>query len=253
VITSTQPKTLVFTNVTVIRRRQRQRITALNDLTLAIDQGERVGILGPSGSGKSTLVLVTLGLLKPTSGSFSYGETNSRGAPGHQGISAVPQDPGASLDPSYSVRWSLLEPLKVIGVRGDEAASRIERALSDVGLGTALLTRRPHELSGGERQRIAFARALVLHPEILIADEPTSALDISSKLTVLATVKRITSERSLTLIFVSHDPFALRATCSRIVVLHEGRLIEDGPTERIFERPLHQQTRRIIDGATMRW
>jgi ABC-type glutathione transport system ATPase component len=122
-----------------------------------------------------------------------------------------------------------------------------------VGLAASLLDRRPHDLSGGERQRVAFARALVLEPRTLVADEPTSALDISSKLTVLATLRRITGERSLTLVFVSHDPFALQATCDRIVVLHEGSVVEDGPTAEIFESPHHEQTRRIIEGASSTW
>ncbi|MGC8465419.1 MAG: ABC transporter ATP-binding protein [Acidimicrobiales bacterium] len=244
---------LNFSNVTVERRRGRNRVIALRKVTLRIEHGEHVGILGQSGSGKSTLLLVALGLLSPTSGSFSYGDVTHSPRPAHRSIGAIPQDPGSSLDPSYNIQWSLREPLRVLGIKGVDADTRITQALHDVGLADSLLSRRPHELSGGERQRVAFARALVVDPGTLVADEPTSALDISSKLTVLATLRRITSERSLTLVFVSHDPFALRATCDRIVVLHEGSVVEDGPTHQIFENPRHEQTRRIIDGASSTW
>lgn len=151
------------------------------------------------------------------------------------------QDPMQSLDPHMSIADIVSEPL------GHRDLKAVERALEEVGLDADMLNRLPHEFSGGQRQRISIARALVSSPDILLADEPVSALDVSVRARVLALLDRLVSERQLTTLFVSHDLHVVRSLCTTVAVMREGKIVEYGATEDVFNNPQHEYTKALIE------
>ncbi|MBG9326630.1 ABC transporter ATP-binding protein [Corynebacterium belfantii] len=205
--------------------------TAVEDVTLTVHRGERLGIVGGSGSGKTTLLKMLSGLSSPTSGHI-----NAEGS-----MRIVFQDPMQSLDPHMSIADIVSEPL------GHRDLKAVERALEEVGLDADMLNRLPHEFSGGQRQRISIARALVSSPDILLADEPVSALDVSVRARVLALLDRLVSERQLTTLFVSHDLHVVRSLCTTVAVMREGKIVEYGATEDVFNNPQHEYTKALIE------
>ncbi|MBG9330344.1 ABC transporter ATP-binding protein [Corynebacterium belfantii] len=205
--------------------------TAVEDMTLTVHRGERLGIVGGSGSGKTTLLKMISGLSSPTSGHI-----NAEGS-----MRIVFQDPMQSLDPHMSIADIVSEPL------GHRDLKAVERALEEVGLDADMLNRLPHEFSGGQRQRISIARALVSSPDILLADEPVSALDVSVRARVLALLDRLVSERQLTTLFVSHDLHVVRSLCTTVAVMREGKIVEYGATEDVFNNPQHEYTKALIE------
>ncbi|AEX77102.1 ATP-binding cassette domain-containing protein [Corynebacterium diphtheriae] len=205
--------------------------TAVEDVTLTVHRGERLGIVGGSGSGKTTLLKMISGLSSPTSGHI-----NTEGS-----MRIVFQDPMQSLDPHMSIADIVSEPL------GHRDLKAVERALEEVGLDAGMMNRLPHEFSGGQRQRISIARALVSSPDILLADEPVSALDVSVRAKVLALLDRLVSERQLTMLFVSHDLHVVRSLCTTVAVMREGKIVEYGPTEDVFNNPQHEYTKALIE------
>ncbi|MHC9700043.1 ATP-binding cassette domain-containing protein [Corynebacterium diphtheriae] len=205
--------------------------TAVEDVTLTVHRGERLGIVGGSGSGKTTLLKMISGLSSPTSGHI-----NTEGS-----MRIVFQDPMQSLDPHMSIADIVSEPL------GHRDLKAVERALEEVGLDAGMMNRLPHEFSGGQRQRISIARALVSSPDILLADEPVSALDVSVRAKVLALLDRLVSERQLTMLFVSHDLHVVRSLCTTVAVMREGKIVEYGPTEDVFNNPQHEYTKELIE------
>lgn len=204
--------------------------TAVEDVTLTVHRGERLGIVGGSGSGKTTLLKMISGLSSPTSGHI-----NAEGS-----MRIVFQDPMQSLDPHMSIADIVSEPL------GHRDLKAVERALEEVGLDADMMNRLPHEFSGGQRQRISIARALVSSPDILLADEPVSALDVSVRARVLALLDRLVSERQLTMLFVSHDLHVVRSLCTTVAVMREGKIVEYGATEDVFNNPQHEYTKALI-------
>lgn len=205
--------------------------TAVEDVTLTVHRGERLGIVGGSGSGKTTLLKMISGLSSPTSGHI-----NAEGS-----MRIVFQDPMQSLDPHMSIADIVSEPL------GHRDLKAVERALEEVGLDADMMNRLPHEFSGGQRQRISIARALVSSPDILLADEPVSALDVSVRARVLALLDRLVSERQLTTLFVSHDLHVVRSLCTTVAVMREGKIVEYGATEDVFNNPQHEYTKALIE------
>lgn len=205
--------------------------TAVEDVTLTVHRGERLGIVGGSGSGKTTLLKMISGLSSPTSGHI-----NAEGS-----MRIVFQDPMQSLDPHMSIADIVSEPL------GHRDLKAVERALEEVGLNAGMMNRLPHEFSGGQRQRISIARALVSSPDILLADEPVSALDVSVRAKVLALLDRLVSERQLTMLFVSHDLHVVRSLCTTVAVMREGKIVEYGLTEDVFNNPQHEYTKALIE------
>jgi ABC-type sugar transport system ATPase subunit len=209
---------------------RREGRTILDNVSLAMG-AETVALVGPSGSGKSTLLRVLLGLETPSEGTIRIaGRVVSRDAelqvlPEERNVAMVFQD--LALWPHVSVRGNLEYALKARGVPRSSRAARVREALGWVGLGD-LESRRPHELSGGERQRVAVARALVLDPVALLLDEPLGSLDVVLKQELLALFARLFSERSLPVVYVTHDPREAFALAQRIVVLEAGRTTQDG-------------------------
>jgi ABC-type dipeptide/oligopeptide/nickel transport system ATPase subunit len=199
----------------------------LDNVSFSVAQGESFGLVGESGSGKSTILRCVARLLN-----FWDGAISLDGRPVSEIsfndycrlVQMVFQDPYGSLHPRQSIRTALCEPLRIH--RLDNQAERMERALVEVGLTPAFLSRYPHELSGGQRQRVAIARALILEPRILLLDEPTSALDVSVQAEVLNLLSDIRSEKQLTYLFVSHDLAVIDHMCDRLAVMQHGRIVE---------------------------
>ena len=209
---------------------------AVQGLSLRVAPGESFGIVGESGSGKSTVLRALCGLAPMAAGRVGLVGASAPGAgaqdlpaPGTAGfrrrVQMVFQDPYGSLHPRQTVDRLLAEPLAIHHL--DDAEARIERALSDVGLGRDFRFRYPHQLSGGQRQRVAIARALILEPQVLLLDEPTSALDASVQAEVLNLLDSLRRERALSFVMVSHDLAVLTHLCSRLLVMHRGQAVEE--------------------------
>lgn len=227
--------------------------TALHDCDLAVRRGEALGIVGESGSGKSTLARALVGLNRPTGGDIIYeGRRADPAGPDRmtylREVQLIYQHPYEALSPRLTAFQSIAEPLRRHRiVPAEEIAGRVEELMREVDLTPDLGQRRPGQLSGGQCQRVAIARALALEPRVLIADEVTSALDVTLQAQVLDLLIRLQAERELTMIFISHDLGVIRRLCDRVVVMRGGRVVEAGPTERVFDAPAEAYTRELIE------
>jgi oligopeptide transport system ATP-binding protein len=233
--------------------RKSQFVRAVDSVSLTIGVKETVGLVGESGSGKSTLGMTMLMLEKPTSGQiFFKGQEISRLKPGEMRrlrnkMQIVFQNPNSSLDPRQRIKDIIAEPLKVFKQHGDEQIDDIVlRALEAVGLPEDGTMRFPHEFSGGQRQRVAIARALVLNPEFMILDEPTSALDSSVQAQILNLLRKLQEDFGLSYLFITHNVNVVKYMADRIAVMYSGKLVENGETQAVLERPLHPYTKTLI-------
>jgi ABC-type glutathione transport system ATPase component len=234
---------------------------ALDGVSLDIERGEAVGLVGESGCGKSTLSAVLARLIDADSGQIrfdgqSISELPARDAaraPWRSRIQMVFQDPLDSLDPHASVFDAIADPLRQLAAhRYDSRAAQraqVESVAAQVGLPALLLGRRPHQLSGGQAARVGIARALVLEPELLILDEPTSALDVSMQAVVLRLFDRLRRETGVSLLFVSHDLGVVRMLCQRAYVMRAGRIEEQGDIRQLFDAPRSAYTRALLDAV----
>ncbi|MGH9246915.1 MAG: ABC transporter ATP-binding protein [Acidimicrobiales bacterium] len=227
-----------------------QLLTAVAGVSLTVNRGETLGIVGESGCGKSTLARLLVRLEAPDSGRIRLDGldiTTMRGRallPIRRRIQMVFQDPYASLNPRLTVGRALEEVLEVHRLRSDRSQrrQRIEELLQMVGLPAAYATRYPHELSGGQRQRVGIARALAVEPEIIVLDEPVSALDVSVQSGIMNLLTRLRDELDVAFVFISHDLAMVRHISDRIAVMYLGRVVELGPWEPVSDRPLHPYT-----------
>jgi ABC-type oligopeptide transport system ATPase subunit len=209
--------------------------------------------VGESGSGKSTTGRALLRLHEPTSGSVTFEGTDLLAATGDQlrslrsQLQIVFQDTYASLDPRWTIRRTLAEPLR-LHTDLDEAAilARTVEVLETVGLGREHVDRFPHEFSGGQRQRIGIARALILNPSLVVCDEPVSALDVSVQAQVLDLMKQLQADLGLTYVFISHDLSVVEMMADEIVVMSQGRIVEQGTVQQIFRAPQHPYTKALL-------
>lgn len=223
--------------------------TVLHDISLRLEAGESLGILGESGSGKSTLLRLMLGLDRPTSGTIIADGTRldtrsrSRMQAHRRLVQPVFQDPYTSLDPRMKIGRALAEPMVALGIKGDPK-TEVARVLEAVGLPPDSAERAPRAFSGGQRQRIAIARALIAKPRILLADEPVSALDLSTRVRIIDLLAEV--RRDLTLVMVSHDIAVVAALCSQMIVLEKGRIVEAGSVRAILDAPQHPYTQRLL-------
>lgn len=203
------------------------RVAALTDFSLSIEEGEAVGLVGESGGGKSTVLRALAGLAPVHDGTIRLDGRvlgRRRNTKFSRRVQMVFQDPYGSLHPRQTVATCLSLPLRIHRLGNVDA--RLASALRDVGLGPEFRFRYPHQLSGGQRQRVAIARALMLEPDILLLDEPTSALDVSVQAEILNLLVRLRAERGLTYLFVSHDLAVVAHLCDRLGVMNGGRLVE---------------------------
>jgi peptide/nickel transport system ATP-binding protein len=220
----------------------------VDSVSLTITDGERVGLIGASGSGKTTLAKLLLDLETPSSGVIAHrgiplAEANPRDF--RREVQVVFQDPRSSLDPQMRIADIIREPLKCLDIDDDHGV-RVREALALVGLDAEFERRRPHQLSGGQRQRVAIARAIAPRPRLLVADEPVSALDMLVRDEILGLLGRLTEKTGLSLLLVSHDLSVIARLCSRVLVMHEGRIVEEGPTAQVYAHPQHPLTNRLI-------
>jgi peptide/nickel transport system ATP-binding protein len=227
---------------------------AVDDVSFVVRRGETVGLVGESGSGKSTLLRTVLGLDAPQAGAVRlHGETLS-GAKGltlrrlRRNVQAVFQDPYGSFDPRYTVEHIVAEPLFLLDDKpgGKERRRLVEAALEQVGLNATHVDRYPHEFSGGQRQRLAIARALIVQPDLVVLDEAVSALDVSIRADILDLLAELSARLGLAYLFVSHDLSVMRAVTDRLLVMHDGRIVEQGATADVIAAPSHPYTASLL-------
>ena len=229
---------------------------AVAGVSFAVAPGETLGLVGESGSGKSTVGRLVLQLEKPDSGRVVFDGTDLTALPARalkpfrKDVQVVFQDPYAALNPRMRVGEFVAEPLVVHGAGGrTEREARVADLFRTVGLNPDFMTRFPHEFSGGQRQRIGIARAIALNPRFLVADEPITALDVSIQAQIINLFQDLQQQMGLTLLFIAHDLSMVRYLCQRVAVMLRGKIVEMGPTEAVFENPLHPYTRALMSAV----
>jgi len=240
----------------MLNRRPPSQLVAVDRVDLEIRPGEAVGLVGESGCGKSTLARLVSRLIAPDDGEILLDGAPIHGiepnrfarSPLRRRIQMVFQDPTESLNPRFSVREAIADPVRLLMPDGGRKAidARVEKAAAQVGLSPDLFPRYPHQLSGGQKARVGIARAMAVEPALLVLDEPTSALDVSVQALVLKLLVRLRREAGVAQLFVSHDLNVVRLLCDRIVVMYLGQVVEEGPAEEVFRHPRHPYTRALL-------
>ncbi|QIS14494.1 ABC transporter ATP-binding protein [Nocardia arthritidis] len=229
-------------------------LRAVDDVTFTIGRGRTTAIVGESGSGKTTTARMILGLVPATSGKILLDGTEVIGLTGdrlraaRRAMQPVFQDPYASLDPMWTVERLIAEPLRAFGVGDrDSRRKRVAELLDQVALSAALAHRYPNELSGGQRQRVAIARALAVEPRLVVCDEPVSALDVLVQEQILALLSSLQDQLGLSYLFISHDLAVVRALAHEVLVMREGRVVEQGPVDTVLNDPADSYTKQLLD------
>jgi peptide/nickel transport system ATP-binding protein len=226
---------------------------AVDRVSLTVERGTTLGVVGESGCGKSTLARMLTGLLAPTAGDIRLEDRPVRGLRGrerlafHRTVQLVFQDPLSSLNPRRTVRQILDGPLRaLLGLGRSERADRVLELMQLVSLRPEFIDRYPHEFSGGQCQRIGIARALAVEPPLLVLDEPVSALDVSVQAQVLKLLRDLQRRLGLTYVFISHDLAVIEALCDRVMVMQRGRVVEEAARAKLFARPRHAYTKQLL-------
>ncbi|MFO1158693.1 MAG: oligopeptide/dipeptide ABC transporter ATP-binding protein [Reyranellaceae bacterium] len=238
-------------------QRETGRVRAVQDVSFSIERGETLSLVGESGCGKTTVARCILRALPPTSGAIRFSPEEGRSVdlaplsrralrPFRRHIQMIFQDPYASLNPRMMVGDIIAEPMTVSGVPAAERQVRVRELLDLVGLPAAARTRFPHAFSGGQRQRIGIARALALHPTLVVADEPVSALDVSVQAQIINLLLDLQDRLGLSMLFVAHDLGVVRHVSDRVAVMYVGRIVEVASTLSLYARPRHPYTEALL-------
>jgi ABC-type glutathione transport system ATPase component len=230
------------------------RRDVVHEVSLNVSAGETVGLVGESGSGKTTLARALLRLLPLSQGRVLWGDTDVSSLterqlrPHRRDVRVIFQNPVASLDPRMRIGDSIAEPWRAVHPRYDaaELRARVLSLLQQVGLDAAMATRYPHEFSGGQCQRIAIARAMITTPKLLVCDEPVSSLDVSIQGQIVNLLQDLQEQTGMAMIFISHNLAVVRQLSHRILVMHQGRIVESASAAALFEQPAHPYTRSLL-------
>lgn len=218
----------------------KQKLKVLEDVNFTLYENEILGLVGESGCGKTTLSKAILGFIKPEEGEIIHYTKNPQ---------MVFQDPFSSLNPSKKIGWILEEPLRMQKIPKEIRRQRVEEMAEKTGLTKEHLKRRPKELSGGQRQRVSIALALLQGAGFIIADEPVSALDVTIQKQILELLNEVQQEMKLSILFISHDLNVIYQICDRVMVMKEGKILEQGTVEAVFEHPQAEYTKELLDAV----
>ena len=220
---------------------RRHKTQVLHDVSFTLHRGEILGLVGESGSGKSTLARAVLGMEKDISGTVIHHTKRPQ---------MVFQDPAGSLNPSFTAARTLSEPLRIYG-KYDRAGidSRVRETMALVGLDETYLSRYPHELSGGQKQRLCIGAALIQKPGLIVADEAVSALDVTIQAQILQLIARLRREFGISYLFISHDLNVVYQVCDRCLVMKDGRIVEQGTVDEVYDHPCSEYTKQLLKAA----
>lgn len=247
----------------LFRRKGRSNVVAVDGVSLSVERGTVMGLVGESGCGKTTLGRAVLRAIDPDQGSILFrpqpssepvdlvplGQKELR--PFRRDIRMVFQDPYGSLNPRMTVGQNIGEALHIMGKRKDEINARVEDMLERVGLRRSMINRYPNAFSGGERQRVCIARALITDPQLIVADEAVSALDVSIRAQVLELLSELQTDLGLTFLFISHDLSVVERICDRVAVMYFGNIVEEGAAEAVFNDPQHRYTQALLSAVPL--
>ena len=235
-------------------------LKAVRQLSMEIQAGEIVAIVGESGCGKTTLARAIVGMLPATSGSVVYAGKNiselnaPERAAWRKGVQLLFQDPHSSLSPRRRIGQSLAEPLEFRkNINRMDQQALVQQALEDVNLPTDILSRYPHQLSGGQKQRVALARALVSQPRLIVADEPMSSLDVSEQARMVELINKLRAERNIAFMLIAHELAVVQQLADRVGVMYLGRLVEIAPASQFFKAPAHPYSQALLKATLRNW
>ena len=235
-----------FSRKTSFWAKRSYTVKAVDGVSFHIGRGEILGLVGESGCGKSTVGKLITGLIPPDKGNIDYfGDKDVN-------PQLIFQDPVNSLNPRMNIEQTLCEPLRINrSLNKKDTLSEIKKLVKMVGLDGKILNKYPHQLSGGQKQRVGIARALAANSELIIADEPTSSLDVSIQAQILNLLSQLQSDFNLSMLFISHDLNVIRHISHRVCVMYLGRIVEQGPCDKIFKNPLHPYTNALLRAVSV--
>lgn len=230
-----------YNQTTSLLTRKKQRQQVLFDVSFEIREGETLALVGESGSGKTTLCKTILGINRDFEGEIIHHSLHPQ---------MVFQDPYSSLNPAHTIGWILEEPLKMQGtLSAAQRKAAVEEVLEDVGLSKEYASRKPSQLSGGQRQRVSIACAVITRPKLIIADEPVSALDVTIQKQILQLLVDIQKKYGISYLFISHDLNVVYQLAHRVMVMQNGRIVEYGDVQAVYEHPQHPYTQTLLQAT----